>query len=72
MKLADAAAAIAAGRVVERDSGQPFSWEPAPMVLPVSDRLKVRFAGEEFRSRVSEPAAVLRFGLQDDPGAHQH
>ncbi len=38
--LPEAAAAIAAGRVIDVDSDEVFRWRPEPMLLPVSERLE--------------------------------
>jgi hypothetical protein len=40
LPLADAEAALAAGRVVAADSGEPVRWDPGITVYPVSDRLR--------------------------------
>ncbi|MEM8959855.1 MAG: histone deacetylase [Acidobacteriota bacterium] len=38
--LATASHAIAAGEVIDRTTGEPYRWQPAPMVFPVSERLE--------------------------------
>ena len=40
LPLAEAEAALAAGRVVAPESGEPVRWEPGITVYPVSDRLR--------------------------------
>ncbi len=55
MPLAEAAHAVAAGRVIDEATGRPFTWEPAPMILPLRDELAERFAGPEFE-RAAEAA----------------
>lgn len=46
LPLAEATRAVAEGRVSYADTGEPFTWKPAPMVLPVSQRL-LEHAGDE-------------------------
>jgi acetoin utilization deacetylase AcuC-like enzyme len=40
LPLADAEAALAAGRVLAADSGEPVRWEPGVTVYPVSGRMR--------------------------------
>jgi acetoin utilization deacetylase AcuC-like enzyme len=73
LSLAEAAAALAEGRVVAPD-GQPFLWTPAPCVLPVSGRLGDLVAGAAYEEAVTEASGRLAFRLLDpvpariDPG----
>ncbi len=46
LPLAEATRAVAEGRVSYADTGEPFAWKPAPMVLPVSRRL-LEHVGDE-------------------------
>jgi hypothetical protein len=63
LPLAEAAAAVAAGRVVDRRSGQPVRWGPTPMVIPVSPRLAERVIGEDYERRVAAARAELDLTL---------
>jgi len=62
MSLAEADRAIAAGRVLDGTTGQPVSWRPAPMVVPVSGRLKGLVGGPSYSELVAQarPARPLR------------
>jgi hypothetical protein len=54
------------GRVIDASDParpRPFAWEPMPMVLPVSSRLKDRVGAEEYEARVAAAAERCRFGL---------
>src|SRR5690349_13316409 len=45
LNLAEADQAIAEGRVVDAETGEPARWRPALMVVPVSGRLKALIGG---------------------------
>ncbi|MGD2114746.1 MAG: histone deacetylase [Acidobacteriota bacterium] len=51
LRLADATRAVHQGRLVDRATGEPMEWQPAPMILPVSDRLQERMKDRDVRSR---------------------
>ncbi len=62
--LPEATRAVAAGRVLDAESGEVVKWQPSPMVLPVSDKLarRVREAAEpDSRERKS-----YRFSLRSE------
>ena len=40
LPLAEAAVLVADGRLIDTLTGQPFAWQPVPMVFPVSERLR--------------------------------
>jgi hypothetical protein len=62
LSLAEAERALAEGRVVDAATGQMVSWEPAPMVIPVSERFRerVRSAGYEGERRAALERLRLR------------
>jgi hypothetical protein len=60
LTLAEAAAALAEGRVVSAD-GAPFAWQPVACVLPVSERLREHLSGPEREAAVRREAAGLAF-----------
>ena len=62
--LAEAARALESGRVVRADGGEPLHWRPAPMVLPVSARLKAQVGGEDYERAVEAAGASLAFRLE--------
>jgi acetoin utilization deacetylase AcuC-like enzyme len=49
--LADAAGAILASRVVDARTGEPVVWQPAPMIFPVSERLKEMVQAAEYEKK---------------------
>jgi len=61
LSFAEAAAAVATGRVIDTATGQPLIWHPAPMVFPVSERLREQVTGEEYERRVAEEVARHAF-----------
>ncbi|HEX2644776.1 MAG TPA: histone deacetylase [Thermoanaerobaculia bacterium] len=54
--LPAASRALAEGRIVDARTGEPFAWQPAPMVLPVSEALRQRLQGSEYERQVAEAA----------------
>ncbi|MFH1176744.1 MAG: histone deacetylase [Acidobacteriota bacterium] len=58
-----ASAAVDEGRVVDAASGQPVRWVPAPMVVPVSERLREATSNAEYQRRTHEARAELSFRL---------
>jgi acetoin utilization deacetylase AcuC-like enzyme len=58
LPLAAAAQAVDAGRVVEAPSGRPFTWQPGPMVIPVSAALRRRLEGEAYEAIASREDAA--------------
>jgi acetoin utilization deacetylase AcuC-like enzyme len=62
LPLAEASMAVELGRVVDLDTGEARSYEPAPMILPSSEALAGRF-DEQWERRASEVAAATRFEL---------
>jgi acetoin utilization deacetylase AcuC-like enzyme len=62
MPLAEAARAVAEGRVVDAN-GAPLDWVPAPMILPLSPRLKALVEGPDFEKEVEAASARFRFTL---------
>jgi len=59
--LAEAANALLAGHAVRDQDGRDVVWEPAPMVLPVSERLSSLVGGPEYQARVAAAAERLHF-----------
>ncbi|MFI5182890.1 MAG: hypothetical protein ACHQNV_00710 [Vicinamibacteria bacterium] len=59
--LAEATSTHESGRVLSGDAGAPVAWEAAPMVLPVSPRLKALVSGPEYEARAEESSSALRF-----------
>jgi len=61
LNLAQAAEAVVGGRVVDTQTGQPFTWNPTPMVFPVSDRFRAMVETEEYEKTAAE--AESRYAL---------
>jgi acetoin utilization deacetylase AcuC-like enzyme len=59
---------IDAGRVVDRLTGQPYRWEPAVTVLPVSDRLRSVVSSEDYRDVADRARQALSFSVTDRSG----
>ncbi len=51
LPLPEATRAVDEGRVIDQATGEPAPWVPAPMVLPVSDRLKEQMAAPDRQER---------------------
>jgi acetoin utilization deacetylase AcuC-like enzyme len=62
--LAAAAEAVEAGRVADTATGKPLAWSPAPMVFPVTERLRALVQGEDYERQVAEAAGRHAFRLR--------
>jgi hypothetical protein len=62
--LAAAARAIADGRLVNSMTGETCSYEPAPMVYPISDELKAALDPEAYLQAIDDAADEFRFALK--------
>jgi acetoin utilization deacetylase AcuC-like enzyme len=67
LPLAEAAVVVAAGGLIDTLTGDPFAWQPVPMVFPVNERLRELTAGEEYERRAAEEAARRSFELRYHP-----
>ena len=54
--LSEATRLIAAGGLVNADTGEPFSWKPARMVVPTSHDLRERVNGPDYDRAVEDAA----------------
>lgn len=61
--FAQANQVLNAGEVVDDATGEPVRWEPRPMVLPVSDRLRARVAGRDYREEAARVRSRVSFKL---------
>jgi acetoin utilization deacetylase AcuC-like enzyme len=61
LPLAEAAVLVADGRLTDTLTGQPFAWQPVPMVFPVNERLRELTAGEAYERRAGEEAGRRGF-----------
>jgi hypothetical protein len=62
--VAAASTAVAEGRVVERESNEPFRWESAEMVDPLTDPLRDHLCSAEYRREADAVRDALRFQLR--------
>jgi acetoin utilization deacetylase AcuC-like enzyme len=69
LSVAEASSLLAEGLILD-DQAEPFKWQPARMVLPVSERLKARFSRPVFGEQVAREARRLRarFASRSLPG----
>jgi hypothetical protein len=58
LSLAEAAAAVEEGRVIDEATGEPCRWQPMAMVLPVSERMQERVTGEAYEERAVAAATA--------------
>jgi hypothetical protein len=63
--LAVASNLVADGKVIIEATGEPLVWQGYAMVLPVSEKLKARVAGEDYDRVVAETRDVARLRLID-------
>lgn len=63
LSLAEATRAVAAGRLVDEATGEPFTLGPMAMVLPVTAGLRRRVEGEAYERRAAEAEARYRLKL---------
>jgi acetoin utilization deacetylase AcuC-like enzyme len=68
LPLAEAASAVAEGRVIDLHTGEPAEWHPVPSVMPVSGRLEARVSGPEYEQALAREATHLDFRLEDARG----
>jgi acetoin utilization deacetylase AcuC-like enzyme len=68
LRLVEATRAVEEGRVVDAATGAVVEWEPAPMVIPVSQRLRELVEGPRYEAAVDEALATLSYRLQSPDG----
>lgn len=64
LPLADAERALAGGRVRDAASGAIVRWEPAPAVVPVSERLRAQVTGADYDAAVREARGRVKYVLR--------
>jgi hypothetical protein len=67
LPLAEAATAVAEGRLVDRATGEPAEWRPVPSVVHVSPRLAALVTGSEYEEASARELARLDFELVPAP-----
>ena len=66
LPLAAATRAVHEGRVVDAATGGPVAFRPAPMVIPVSERLREKVAGDEYEAAAKAAAGGYRLALRPE------
>ena len=70
LPLGDATRAVEEGRVVDEETGEPVRWQPVPMLMAISGRLKERLADGERKEEREAARARYRFRLlEPTPGS---
>jgi acetoin utilization deacetylase AcuC-like enzyme len=69
LHLDEAARAVDCGRIVDRNTSEPYRWEPAAAVLPVSPRLREWLNDPRYWQQVAEYAEQISYGLSDEVSA---
>jgi hypothetical protein len=64
--LWEASWALARGRMIDASTDTAVGWDPAPMVLPTSLRMRELLFGERYESQVATKLGSLTFRLRDD------
>ena len=64
LRLVEATRAVEEGRVVDAATGAAVEWEPAPMVIPVSAKLREAVEGPEYEAAVDRELATLSYRLR--------
>jgi acetoin utilization deacetylase AcuC-like enzyme len=64
LRLVESTRAVEEGRVVNAATGATVPWEPAPMVIPVSARLRERVEGPEYEAALDQELSTLSYRLR--------
>lgn len=64
LRLVEATRAVEEGRVVNAATGAVVPWEPAPMVIPVSPRLRDRVEGADYEAALEAGLTTLSYRLR--------
>jgi acetoin utilization deacetylase AcuC-like enzyme len=64
LRLVEASRAVEEGRIVDAATGATVPWEPAPMVIPVSPRLRERVEGPEYEAALEAALSSLSYRIQ--------
>lgn len=69
LTLAEASAAIDAGKVIDRQTGEPQLWQMRAQVLPITLPLATYFKSPEYAREVERARDSRHFELRDDSSA---
>jgi acetoin utilization deacetylase AcuC-like enzyme len=61
MRLYEASAAVAEGRLRDTATGEIVAWQPRQMIIPVTPSLQKEFHGDDFRRAVTHASGTLDF-----------
>lgn len=61
MRLQEASAAVADGRLRDKRTGETVAWQPRQMIIPVTPSLQKELHGDEFRRAVTHASGTLDF-----------
>jgi len=64
MSLSAMTGAVQARRVIDRRTGQPIEYQPAPMVLPLSPELQAALDSEGYSQAMDAAADEFELELQ--------
>jgi len=64
LRLVEATQAVEAGRVIDAATGAVVRWEPAPMVIPVSSRLRDLVEGPAYEEALEKALEKLSYRLR--------
>ena len=64
LRLVEATRAVEEGRIVIAATGHAVPWEPAPMVIPVSARLRQQVEGPEYEAALERELSTLSYRLR--------
>jgi acetoin utilization deacetylase AcuC-like enzyme len=63
LSLTEAVRAVAEGKVRDVRRGEPFRWQPSPLIVPASPALRERFESGDYRRRVEQARRHALFAL---------
>jgi len=64
MRLREASAAVAEGRLRDTHTDQPIAWQPRQMTIPVADSLREKFHGDTYGAAVKQAGADLSYRVE--------
>lgn len=64
LSLTESTVAVRDGRVVD-ERGRVFTWEPAPQVMPITEKARAWFESENYRALVERARDAHRFRILD-------
>ncbi len=67
--LAEANGVVDRGWLVDARTGETVGWDPAPMVVPVSEQLTAQLTSPDYREAVRRAREKYAFRLRPEPGA---